>query len=53
MVRWVDEIAIERKDGRTQALHQILILELKRGKVVAIRPYLADPDVEKVLLGVE
>ena len=48
-----DEMTIERKDGRTQTLHQVLILEIKRGKLVAIRTYLADPDYEKVLLGVE
>jgi hypothetical protein len=48
-----DEMTIERKDGRTQTLHQVLILELKRGKLVAVRTYLADPDYEKVMLGVE
>lgn len=48
-----DEMTIERKDGRTQTLHQVLILELKRGKLGAVRTYLADPDYEKVMLGVE
>ena len=48
-----EEITIDRNDGRTQTLHNVKILELKRGKVVAVRIYLADPDYEKVLLGVE
>lgn len=48
-----DEMTIQRKDGRTQTLHQVLILELKRGKLVAVRKNLADPDYEKVMLGVE
>ena len=48
-----DEITIERKDGRTQTLHPVIVLELKRGKVAAVRTYLADPDYEKVVLGVD
>jgi hypothetical protein len=48
-----DEMRIERKDGQIQTLYEVLVVELKRGKVVAVRTYLADPDAENVTLGVE
>lgn len=48
-----DEMPIERKDGRIQTPYEVLVVELKRGKVVAVRTYLADPDAENVTLGVD
>jgi hypothetical protein len=48
-----DELRVQRKDGRTQTLHEAIILELERGRIAAVRVFLADPDYEKVVLGVE
>lgn len=46
-----DTMEIERKDGRKHIIHEALSLDLVKGKVVAVRGYVADPDAEKVLLG--
>ena len=40
-------------DGRTAVLHEATAIELRRGKVHAIRVYVADPQGEKALLGLD
>lgn len=47
-----DTMEIEREDGRQQTIHEALSIDLVKGKVVAVRGYVADPNAEKVLLGV-
>lgn len=40
-----------RPDGRTALLHVATAIDLERGKVRAVRVYVADPQGEKSLLG--
>jgi hypothetical protein len=46
-----DTMEIERKDGRKQTIHEALSIDLVKGKIVAVRGYVADPDAEEMLLG--
>lgn len=40
-------------DGRTAVLHETTAIDLERGKVRAVRVYVADPQGEKALLGLD
>lgn len=47
-----DEYHIVRRDGREETLYDLICVDIVKGKVVGTRGYLADPDAQRVALGV-